>query len=488
METGFHRYALHERALDKLSGIGYDHPTPVQAMVIPRLLQKENLIVEAATGTGKTAAYGLPLLSRVDYLKRNTQALILVPSRELAIQVLAALRSYTSSDQVRIEALYGGSALKDAHAKIKTQPHILIAVPGRLRDALTGDLFPWFWRNIRYLVIDEADKLLESGFLPETDQLISNVRKSAQVALFSATISKDIESLIRDRFKKITTVRLSAKEALRNIHFFYTDAGKGGKAAHLAGLIEEHGIFNALIFCNKREDVFSILRFLRALGKTAEAYHGHLDQVEREAVMSRFKNKQLNFLVATDLAARGLDIVMLPAVINYAFPEELEVYLHRVGRTGRAGLKGQVYNLIGSKLEEVILAQHHEKIGIKIRKIETKALTKEASKEENPIKLTRVHINRGKKDKIRKGDVVGFLVNDGYIDSESIGTIAIYDTYTVVSIPSEIAAKLEKEEHLSLKGKAVKVRKFGLNEQKARAKGVKKRVISSKKRNLNKKR
>lgn len=474
---GFSRYDLDVRVIDALPKIGYKKPTPVQHKVIPLIIQRRNLIVEAATGTGKTAAYGLPLISRLDLLKRTTQALIFVPSRELALQVEQALRTFTTNDSFRIEAIYGGSNLVDSERKVKSSPHILIAVPGRLKDVLATGRFDHFWRDIKYLIIDEADKLLELGFQDTLDNLVSHVRNNVQVALFSATISADVEDLIRMRFRPIMTIRLSPQEALKNNRFYFTKVHSGQHARVLAGLIRERKVSQALIFCNKRSEVYELASFLRSAGFKTEAYHGLLDQVEREAIMKRFKSKALEFLVATDLAARGVDVERLPAVINYSVPKDPEVYLHRCGRTGRAGRRGAVYNLLSSKEEEIYVNKFHEEFLLRLDLLEVEAISRKELTLNDAPKLVKVHFNRGKKDKIRPADVVGFLLNNSDTKADHIGTISIYDSYTLVDIPEHSLAELGVAEDLLIKKKKVKVTPFGIEDQKRKAQAVKKKQL-----------
>lgn len=477
-KSGFDRYPLDERVLEALPKIGFRKPTLVQDKVIPMLLNRKNVIVEAATGTGKTAAYGLPLLSRIDMVKRSTQVLVMVPSRELARQVEAALRTFTAHEKFQVEGLYGGMSLEESEKRVKSSPHVLVAVPGRLKDVLRTGKHDYMWRNIKYLVIDEADKLLEFGFQEILDKLVSNVRNMVQVACFSATISKDVEELIRERFYPIKAVRLSPKEALKNIKFNYIYVDKGQKERYLGGLLKTKKISQALVFCAKREEVVSVGNFLRSLGRRAQSYHGLLDQVERAAIMGRFKDKQIEFLVATDLAARGLDVERLPAVINYSFPDNVEVYLHRCGRTGRAGIKGSVYNLVGSKLEEITLQSFHEEFEIGLTQFAVKPVTR------NDIRLAddpvvKVHLSRGKRDKIGAGDVVGFLVNTTGVSADAIGTIAIYDSYTLVDLPDSSFNVLGMVEKLQVKGKTVKASRFTQADQERRSKSVKKKQIGA---------
>ena len=474
-KRGFARFALPDRVQQQLSLIGFSRPTQVQDKVIPLFLQGLNLIVEAPTGTGKTAAYGLPLIAKLDLIKRSTQALIMAPSRELAIQITRNLRNYFDGDQLQVNAVYGGVSMEESFTAIRSAPHILVAVPGRLKDVMAHYQYDFLWRDIKYLVIDEGDKLLEQGFQRELDDILIHLRRTVQVGVFSATISEDAEKQVRERVRPIKTIRLSPKEVLHNIRFSFVRVKAGQREAYLAGMLRQYEISKALIFCARRQDLQSVTRFLRNSGYRAEAYFGSQEQTERENILNRFREGHIHYLVASDLAARGLDIEKLPVVINLAIPSEFDYYLHRVGRTGRAGRKGYVYNLVASEVEVIRLKKHHKHIQLPVRSIDVTPLTREEVAPDSEHKWIKAHFSRGKKDKIRKGDIVGFLVNQADTDPEVIGTITIYDTYSIVDIPLENLNKLEDPDVLlKIKGKSLKVRRFQLAEQERKARAIKK--------------
>ncbi|MEL7533181.1 MAG: DEAD/DEAH box helicase [Bacteroidota bacterium] len=473
----FRRYELHERVLEAIPALGYRRPTQVQEKVIPLFIQKRNLIVEAPTGTGKTAAYGLPLISRLDLLKRSTQALVMVPSRELAIQVSNALRSFFAGDQLVVGAVYGGVPMEDSFQAIKSHPHILVVVPGRLRDVMSHNQYDFLWRDIKFLIIDEGDKLLEMGFQRDFDELRSHVRTRVQVGFFSATISEDAETMIRERFHPIQSLRIPPKETLKNIRFYLSRAHQGQREAYLMTLLKEQNIKQALIFAGKRSDILAITNFLRNQGIKAEAYYGNQEQHERKNILKRFKEGHIQFLVASDLAARGLDVPDLPAVINLNVPEEYDYYLHRVGRTGRAGNKGKVFNLVASDMEAIFLKNHHRQIEIKLQDLVMDIVDLKSEKIKDEQKWVKYHLSRGKRDKIRKGDIVGFLVNKAGLNGDEIGTITLYEAYSIVDMPQfgfenlQVQADLEP---LKLKGKSVKIRRFQLDEIERKAESVRK--------------
>ncbi len=474
MFTGvqFSTYDLHDRVLEALDVLGFDHPTEVQEKVIPQFLQHLNLVVEAPTGTGKTGAYGLPLISKLDLLKNSTQALVLVPSRELAIQIQLMLLSFFAGSQLKVEAVYGGVPFEASMNALKSGAHILVVVPGRLRDLMSQTQWDYLWRDIRYLIVDEGDKLLEQGFQRDFDEIRQHVRSTAQVGFFSATISKDAESMIRERYRHVKIIRMKPKELLKGHSFFLIEAEKGQREAHLMGLIEQKKVDTALIFAGRREAVMTLTGFLRNCGYRAEAFYGNQEQQERDQILKRFKEGHIDYLIGSDLAARGIDIPELPVVINLSMPEEYDFYLHRVGRTGRAGNKGTVYNILASEMEKVRLRNHHRMLDMKLKQMKVAPVAKDEVLASEADRWTKYHLSRGKKDKIRKGDIVGFLTGEMNIPAGEIGTITIYDTYAIVNLPNRAYTQLKEQNQLKIKGKTIKVRKFTQKEEEKRAKAT----------------
>ncbi|MFK7969217.1 MAG: DEAD/DEAH box helicase [Bacteroidia bacterium] len=474
MKNGFKRYQLHDRVQDALPALGFHNPTPVQEKVIPRFYQKMNMIVEAPTGTGKTAAYGLPLISHLDLNKNKTQALVLAPSRELAIQIAEALLSFFKGDKLKVGIVTGGASMAESEAAIRSGAHIVVAVPGRLRDIMAHNQIDHFWRDIKFFMMDEGDKLLESGFQKDYDQLRKHLRNRIQIGFFSATVPEDAEEMMRERIGgRPEVIRLHPKQVLRSIHFGYIAIQEGRTTAYLSGLIAERDPRQALIFCPRREEVTDVVNFLRSTGHQAEPYYGSLEQRERANILTRFREGHLRFLVASDLAARGLDIDDLPVVINLSIPKQFDYYLHRVGRTGRMGNRGEVFNFIRSEVDSIYLEKHHQYIGLPAHELTVSPINADESRVKLIDRWVKYHFSRGKKDKIRKGDIVGFLVNNAGLQADEIGTITIYDTYSIVDMPAYGYENVKAWGDLKIKGKSLRIRTYGAEEQANRAKAVK---------------
>lgn len=472
--TEFHKYPdLHDRVKEAMLGLGFIEQTRVQEKVVPLFLQLHNLVVEAPTGTGKTAAYGIPLISLLDLQKRNTQAVVLLPTRELAIQVANALQSFFHGDALRVGKVIGGVPLGESIEEIKAVPHIMVVVPGRLRDVLSQGSFPHIWKDVKHLIVDEGDKMMESGFLREVDAIRKDIRKSAQICFFSATISPDAEKMIRERISPVDVIRIAPKEVLKNITFHLVEVAEGKKERYLTGLLEQYFIHQALIFCSKREEINTLSGYLRNQGFKAEAYFGSQEQTERENILRRFREGSIDLLIASDLAARGLDIEEMPCVINFSVPKELDFYMHRAGRTGRAGKKGRVFSLVTNTIEKNEVKGYHLAIQIALRSTEVEPTERKPSRDDT--RRIKCHFSRGKADKIRTTDIVGFLVNNAFMSADDIGTITIYDSYAIADVP---LAALENLEHADadplLKGKTVKVRKYSAEEAENKSLSVKK--------------
>jgi ATP-dependent RNA helicase DeaD len=325
--------------------LGYVHPTPVQRAVFDPVTRGADLVVQARTGTGKTAAYGLPIIDSV--VRRSTQAvqvLVLCPTRELALQVAREIEALAKYRGTKIAAVYGGAPMAAQVQKILDGAQVVAGTPGRVLDHLRrGTLDP---KGIRAVVLDESDEMLSMGFLPQIDEILSHLPQARQTLLFSATLPPEIQRLAETRQKNPEFITLSGDHigALEISHFVYIS--RVDKTADLLGVLEVENPESAIVFCNTRESTKRVAAALQAQGFDADWLNADLGQSEREKVMEATRKSQLRFLVCTDVAARGIDISHLTHVINYDFPESMEQYVHRTGRTGRAGKTGTAISLI----------------------------------------------------------------------------------------------------------------------------------------------
>jgi len=327
--------------------MGYEKPTPVQRDTIPAFLEGHDLVVQSRTGTGKTAAFGIPIVERVDGARGEIQALVLTPTRELTLQVREEVAKIGAAKGVRVQAIYGGDSIADQVRGIEAGAHVAVGTPGRVLDLLKrGSLR---LDAVKWLVLDEADRMLDMGFAVEMGQIMSFVPKERQTLLFSATVPLGIRGLIYNYLKEPRWVLLSEDFAyVKEVRHTYIITPKMQKEAVLEKLIEYDQSTSSMIFCNTREEVRSVANFLVRRGLPAAMISSDLPQRKREQVMARFRSGQIRHLVATDVAARGIDIEELSHVFVYSTPDSPEAYIHRAGRTGRIGRGGVVVSLVSA--------------------------------------------------------------------------------------------------------------------------------------------
>jgi ATP-dependent RNA helicase DeaD len=348
-EIGFDDLAISPPVRKALAERGYQHPTPVQAKAFAPALEGKDLIVRSKTGTGKTAAFGLPLLEKIAEGEKAVKALVLCPTRELALQVAAEIGDLGKYKGVRVAAIYGGASMKQQEDALTEGSPIVVGTPGRVYDHIRRKNLKL--GNCTHVVLDEADEMLNQGFYEEVCRILDELPKTRQVLLFSATVPADIQSLIARYTTNAETLLLSGDvftvEHIQHIRYDLNDAYP--KPRNLVYLLEMEEPESAIIFCNTRDDTSLVSAVLNRHGFDAEILNGDLPQKERERVMAKVKKGELTFMVATDIAARGIDISDLGHVINYSLPEDPAVYLHRVGRTGRIGKKGVAINLVSGR-------------------------------------------------------------------------------------------------------------------------------------------
>lgn len=344
-DGGFATLGLDARLLTELTALGYEEPTPIQLQAIPPLLAGRDLLGQAATGTGKTAAFALPMLQRlagVDGRASRTSALILVPTRELAMQVAQAVHRYGKGLGVRVLPIYGGQAIGQQLRALKRGVDIVIATPGRALDHIrrgTLDL-----SGVRMTVLDEADEMLDMGFADELEAILEELPEERQTALFSATIPPRIAAIAERHLRNPVRVRIAAEatggQGVARVRQVAYMVPRVSRTVALGRVLDVESPTRAIVFCRTRNEVDELTETLAARGYGADALHGGMAQEQRDRVMRRFRDGASEFLVATDVAARGLDIEDVSHVINYGVPNEPEAYIHRIGRTGRAGREG----------------------------------------------------------------------------------------------------------------------------------------------------
>lgn len=345
MEREFTALGLGPEALHAMADLGYGAPTPVQRQVIPLLLAGRDVIAQAPTGTGKTAAYGLPMIERLDVHQLTPQALVVVPTRELAIQVAEALYALGKYREIMTLPIYGGQPYERQFRALARGVQVVIGTPGRLLDLLSRKKLDL--TSVRMVVLDEADEMLNMGFIEDIEAILAAAPPERQTALFSATISPRITRLADQYLRQPEHVRATSQEAVGpRVRQVYYETPMSGKLEALSRILDIEEPESAIVFVRTRRDADGLTEQLTGLGYLAQAIHGEIPQAQREHVLQRFRSGHTQLLVATDIAARGLDIPDVSHVINYDLPLEPDAYVHRIGRTGRAGRSGEALTLV----------------------------------------------------------------------------------------------------------------------------------------------
>ena len=344
--SAFSALGLNNESLASITRLGFTEPTPIQAQSIPELLDGHDVVGVAQTGSGKTLAFGLPMVERIDPNEHEIQAIVLVPTRELAQQVLDVLSDIGRSRGLRTVGLLGGHALKRDFAALHEQPHVAVGTPGRIIDHLRRETLNL--RRVRYAVLDEADQMLDIGFLPDIRRILGRTPKARQTALFSATMPTSIRRLIWQFMEDPVTVTVdSGLSTVDTVEQIYFEVAQRDKTAGLRELIERELKGRTLVFCNMRRGVDHLAHDLEGRGVRVGSLHGDMDQRRRDKVVESFRRGELDILIATNVAARGLDIPEITHVVNFDAPQNAEEYVHRIGRTGRAGRQGKAITFVG---------------------------------------------------------------------------------------------------------------------------------------------
>ncbi|GGO78219.1 ATP-dependent RNA helicase [Marinobacterium nitratireducens] len=455
--TPFSDLPLPAAMLDNLHDIGYRQMTEVQRQSLPLLLAGRDLIVRAKTGSGKTAAFGIGVLLQLEPARYSPQSLVLCPTRELATQVAQELRRLARYlPNIKVLTLCGGTPIGPQIGSLEHGAHVVVGTPGRIRDHLRKGTLNL--ERIRTLVLDEADRMLDMGFRDEIRQIAAETPKERQTLLFSATYPEEIGRLSQDFQRDPAEVILQEAPAPLQIRQCFFETDRESHAGALHRLLLHYRPEAAVIFCNTRQSCNDIGAYLNDQGFSALILHGDLDQRERDQVLVRFANRSCPLLIATDVAARGLDIDDLPCVINFELTRDAATHTHRIGRTGRAGREGLALNL-------VLPSEAHKVNAIADRlqlEPEFLALPAESAGEHpEPAAMVTLAINGGRKNKVRPGDVLGALTGERGIAGDQVGKIDIFDFVTYVAVRRGAAKQaLARLQNGTIKGRKFRVRKL----------------------------
>ncbi len=480
MTTAFDNYVLDKEILKAIRILNYSKPTKVQEQVIPAVLEKKDIIVKSQTGSGKTAAFAIPICQRVEWEENKPQALVLTPTRELAIQVKEDIFNIGRFKRLKVAAIYGKSPFYNQEKELKQKTHVVVGTPGRTIDHLERGTFDT--SNIKYLVIDEADEMLSMGFIEQIETIIASLSKNRVTILLSATMPKDISDLCDKHMNSPIFVEIEEQnttaEMICQERFAVEQRDKIGLLKDIT-VVENPD--SCIIFCNTKQKVDEVYSSMAKLKYSCAKIHGGMEQQDRLRVMNDFRQGNYRYLVATDVAARGIDIADIQLVINYDVPKNCESYVHRIGRTGRIGKEGKAITFVAAN-DDKFLEDVHKYIGQEIplkerpekeivthseqgfvEKINSAPELKETKGAQLNKEIMKLHINAGKKTKMRAVDIVGTLCNIKGMTAADIGIINIADVSTFVEILNNKGELVYQElQNTPIKGRLRKVSKVDM--------------------------
>jgi len=453
----FSSLGLKPQLQDNLSSLGFNSMTAIQAKSLPLILTGKDVIAQGQTGSGKTAAFGLGLLNTLDVKLFKAQSLVLCPTRELAEQISGEIRRLARGiPNVKVITLYGGTPIKAQASSLEKGVHIVVGTPGRIDDHLTKGSLDL--NNVTSLVLDEADRMLDMGFQKTLEAIIDVMPSKRQTMLFSATYPKGIKDIANSIMQNPVVAEVApTQDTVRVDQAFFLVENEKDRLQSLKLLILDNRGRQSVVFCNTRQDTQTVAGALKSAGFSAAALHGDMDQKDRDQTLIRFSNNSINILVATDVAARGLDIDTLELVFNYHLPRELEVYTHRIGRTGRAGEKGQACSLFQVS-EQFRVDQLEGYLETEIQPSELPPIELLSNSPDRP-QMSTLRVEGGKRQKLRPGDLVGALTKANDINGDSLGKIQMFDNWAYIAVERTLAkSALKQLQQGKIKGKSFRAR------------------------------
>jgi ATP-independent RNA helicase DbpA len=435
----FAELSLSPPLLQVLAELEFQAVTPIQAQSIPVLLQGHDLVGQAQTGSGKTAAFALPILEKVQLQQRRVQALVLCPTRELCAQVAGDIRRLGRKlPGLQVLVLAGGQPIRPQLSALEKGAHIAVGTPGRVLDLLQREALDT--RQLTTVVLDEADRMLDMGFREDMERILGATPRTRQTVLFSATFPPDIEAMSRAFQKNPERVTVAEADAAPGIHQLCYTCAPQEKPALLLRILRQYQPDSAIVFCNLKATVVELRQALVKAGVSADGLQGDLEQSERDRVMAKFRNHSTRVLIATDVAGRGIDVEALDAVVNFDLPPQPEPYVHRIGRTGRAGRRGLAISIATLRDERKIEGIEHS-TGVKLERANVETLPQVDPAGGVPLGAAweTLFISSGRKDKMRPGDILGALTGEaGGLSASDVGKIEIHDRLSYVAVSKGI--------------------------------------------------
>jgi ATP-dependent RNA helicase DeaD len=454
VSKSFAELGLSESTLRALRDVGYEAPSPIQEQAIPPLLAGRDVIGQAQTGTGKTAAFGLPIMEYVDPEEPSVQALVLTPTRELCIQVTQALRTYGLHAGVDVVAVFGGAPIRGQQAQLRNGGHVVVGTVGRVLDLISRHSL--MLHDCRFVVLDEADEMLDLGFLEDVERILALTPSSRQTALFSATMPPPIRKLAdRYMYDPIVVQVEAATLTIDTVAQFQLPVDARAKPDRLVEVLEAEAPEQAIVFVRTKIRCEQLFKTLRDRGLNARALHGDMTQGARDGVMLAFKAGRVPVLVATDVAARGLDISTVTHVINYDVPTSPDTYVHRIGRTGRVGRSGRAITFVEDRQKRELEAIERH-IGTSIARWERGAVSAPTPVRERPRRHSKPHVSRpgdgepyaklmlasGRERGLSVAEIVAAVTSAAGLDGEAVRDVQVLERFSFVSVPEAEAARV----------------------------------------------